>query len=50
MDNKQTEYHRPQFICYQAMKKKMIHQFPTYFAHIASIKHYNMPIPKIIYS
>ena len=41
MDSKQAEHHCPQLIRDRAMKKKMIHRFPTPFTHIAPIDNYN---------
>ena len=48
MNPKQTKHQRSQLICYRAMKKKMIHQLPTPFAHITPIKDNDSPFLKVI--
>ena len=48
MNTKQAKHHYSQLICYMTMKKKVIHEFPTPFAHTTPIYHNNFPLLKII--
>ena len=46
--SKQAEHQRPQLTSYGAMKKKVIHGFPTTLTHITPIKQKNMPFEKVV--
>jgi hypothetical protein len=43
-----TEESTPQSRSHVAVKKKMVHGLPSLLAHIASVYHYNMSLPKVV--